>query len=67
MNSKKTLVEVMGSDDFYSIQSFTDNVNTGIGYYMPNYLTQRLIDQKGFAMVCLKLDENWSETTQSLA
>ena len=52
--------------DYYAVQSFTDNLNTGLGYYMPRYLTQKLIEQNGYAMLCLKMDENWAQTSENL-
>ena len=38
----------------------------GLGYYMPRYLTQKLIEQPGFAMLCLKMSEEWASTSSDL-
>ena len=54
------------AEEYYRVQSFSDHLNTGLGYYMPHYLTRKLTDQEGYAMLCLKLDSDWSQTTENL-
>jgi hypothetical protein len=38
----------------------------GLGYYMPRYLTLKLIEQTGYAMLCLKMNEDWASTKKDL-
>ena len=54
------------AEEYYRVQSFVDHLNTGLGYYMSRYLTRKLTDQDGYAMLCLKLDSDWSQTTENL-
>ena len=46
--------------DEFKIQSFADNIHSGMGGYQPRYLTRKLpYGFHGYAMACLKIEDNW--------